>query len=69
MAIGMATPVGAAQDLGLSNVGDLLTTQLNETNATRKRKANQKSPLAAIQGDVGAASDLMSPAKMFAGGY
>ena len=52
MAIGMATAVGAAQDLGLSGVGDLLTTQLNDENAKRKRKAAgaNSSPLKALQG-------------------
>lgn len=64
MAIGMATAIGAAQDLGLSGVGDLLTTQLNETNAARKRKGQQQSPLAALQGKTmgmgSAFSDLTS---------
>lgn len=51
MAIGMATAVGAAQDLGLTGAGDMINQQLNETNKLRKRKAEgPQSALKAIQG-------------------
>jgi hypothetical protein len=68
MAIGMATAVGAAQDLGLSGVGDLLVDQQkqNPINQLRKRKANQKSPLAALEGrGDGAFADLTQGGGIF----